>query len=125
MPNSYFGTAEQTATQNIFSHHWTPTLKFSGLKAQNTKDKDIQLQFKIAGKGCLGFYWDETITEIEVGKAFYSVKITFCLKKFGLPFDFVQLCIFHFRRGWRQLFSPRTALLKPYNSSENSILFFL
>lgn len=123
MPNSYFGTAEQIATQHIFSHHWTPTLKFSGLKAQNTKDKDIQLQFKRAGKGCLGFYCDETITEIEAGEAFYSVKITFCLKKFGPPFDFVH--IFHFRRGWRQLFSPRRALLKPYYSSENSILFFL
>lgn len=40
------------------------------------------------GKGCFGFYCDETITERKVGKELYPVKIMFCLKKSGLPFDF-------------------------------------
>jgi len=38
----------------------------------------------------LGFYWDETIIEIGVGKESYSVKIMFCLKKLGPPFEFVH-----------------------------------
>lgn len=56
----------------------------------DTKDKDVQLQmlFMRVGKGCLRFYWDETITERKVGKALHPVKIMFCLKKSGLPFDF-------------------------------------